>query len=413
MRITIHAGYHKSGTTTVQHAWERWYRSPGDCWYPTPSTLGPGHAAATFAHRSDVLSREITHRGRALGLDDSIGCFADSARAQGVEHLVLSSEEFDRFDKSDWARLEEILEPAELSILFTITRPSHRWYAIWQELVKHGLPVRPAQAARLIADHAALGLGGFERLVRTPHAARIVVRLVRTDPPEPDLAESLAELMDLPLPGSGGDNDSPSNVSLGAAADLLRDLNARGETLGLLTPASAMRFEEAMRSSQPRKEFPAAAADFDFPTTVADAAADEQRFLRSLAETASIELIDPLGLLEDWTATAPPRWIDQLLQSAWGPYEGSDLDGWSAAHELVRRLADAEVAMAGTEAALLATEARSAETSAALTSEQLERAAVEAQAKVLADALDAVTQSRSWNLTAPLRAMVARTRPRG
>jgi hypothetical protein len=174
-----------------------------------------------------------------------------------------------------------------------------------------------------------------------------------------------------------------------------------------------MRFEEAMRSSQPRKEFPAAAADFDFPTTVADAAADEQRFLRSLAETTSIELIDPLGLLEDWTATAPPRWIDQLLQSAWGPYEGSDLDGWSAAHELVRRLADAEVAMAGTEAALLATEARSAETSAALTSEQLERAAVEAQAKVLADALDAVTQSRSWNLTAPLRAMVARTRPRG
>jgi hypothetical protein len=344
MRTVIHAGLHKSGTTTVQHAWERWYGQPGACWYPPPGGNGPGHATAAFAHRFDPVAQEIAQLDRSMGDIISLQRYVEQAQARSVKTLVLSSEEFDQLSDDERAALAEIFDPGDLTILFTATRPTHRWFSVWQELVKHGLPARPAQAATLVANSAMLTPGDLERLLLVPPTARVLVRLVQTDPPEADLARALAQLLDLPVPDDATDESPPVNVSIGAAAELLRDLNAHGETIGLLAPESTSRFETALRMRTPMSEFAAPKEDFAMPPAVAAAAAEEQRFLRSLRRSGSVELVDPLGLLDDWTSTAGPRWLDEVMQRAWSPYDGSGMDGWNANHVTTRQLADAQVA---------------------------------------------------------------------
>jgi hypothetical protein len=200
VRIVLHAGLHKSGTTSIQDAWRHRYGDRSDTWYPPPPPGPPGHhrlarpllAAFVDGHAPDLLGASVAYHLRGRSVRESMEDVVAAAAERGVDTLLLSSEDFDRVRPEDAAGLREVFGGHELVLVVTLTRPVHRWCAGWQTLVRHGMPHYPADGAGHLFDFAALRPGRLVELTRLIPADRSLFRLVRPSPHEPDLATDLA-----------------------------------------------------------------------------------------------------------------------------------------------------------------------------------------------------------------------------
>lgn len=310
MRIVLHAGLHKSATTLTQSFWGQVWDEPGPTWYPKRAGQSPGHSylfrpyLRAFTERDDpdlVLVSLSTHAN-----GDALPRVVARAEQQGVETLVLSSEDLDRVQPVDVPGVVAALGPHELTVLITATRPVHRWCANWQTLVRRGLDENPKGSARVIERIAALTPGRLETLARTWPASRVVVRLVETEPAEPDLPRDLAQTLGLPEIGATPATLS-RNASLGTDIEVLRRINGADQGLGM-SRGGAQRLNELRGDGFTYRSREGSDDEFVLTETAWEAARVEQQFLSRLPAGPAMTLHDPRELLSRWLEPELPDW---------------------------------------------------------------------------------------------------------
>ncbi len=131
LKILLHIGPHKSGTTYLQHVLSDAYNSihAGDPWYPSPDNHGPGHAE---------LAWELLGLNGMKKSSNTVQKIIGKAKNNNVRQLLLSSEEFSRADLQGWYELREDFLHEELYVFITYSPVAKRVTSLWQESVKQG-----------------------------------------------------------------------------------------------------------------------------------------------------------------------------------------------------------------------------------------------------------------------------------
>ncbi len=316
MRIVLHAGLHKSGTTSIQGGWKHAYGEHREVWYPPPPPGPPGHhrlvrpmlrgfvdGLSPDLVRASVAFHEQTHKRQTLA-----GVVAE-AEQRGVPTLLLSSEDLDRAREEDRPGLRRALGDHEVTVVLTATRPVHRWCAGWQTLVRHGLAEYPADAARHVIDFAALRPGRLQELAALVPGAACVIRLVRHSPVEPDLAADLATALGFP-DAERAAAQPVLNPSLGTDTEVVLRINRADLALG--TDRQGKEVLSRLRGDGfVYREAPELADRYAIPPQVLDHAAGEQAWLRDTARAADgPTILDPYGVLDTWTDPGVSEWYD-------------------------------------------------------------------------------------------------------
>jgi len=147
MRIHLHVGPPKTGTSSLQRALLTRYGAPEPqpIWYPTPERTGDGHA--------DLVHRAIGH----LGVNPESTVFDDVAQRAldgGCRDLILSSEGCTAVALSDrWPVLSSLARYGEVLPIVTFVPIGKRINSYWQELSKHMKGRSFEDAQPLIADN--------------------------------------------------------------------------------------------------------------------------------------------------------------------------------------------------------------------------------------------------------------------
>jgi hypothetical protein len=316
VRIILHAGLHKSGTTSLQASWNAAYADHPDVWYPRRGDgRPPGHhdlvrpllTAFTEGRDIDLVAAGVAWSLRAKrgeSLDDVIA----AARERGVGTLLISSEDLDRARQPDRETLDKVLGGEDVTLVLTATRPAHRWCSGWQTLVKHGLAQYPRDAEQLLLDFAGLRPGRLSELLDLVPAGRRVVRLVRSSPPEPDLAADLAEALGLP------DHELAAgrplqNTSLGTDTEVVLRINRADLALG--TSKAGKRLLAELRGDGFSYRDDAGLAErYALTDAHAEGAAAEAAWLA--APGPGVEVLDPHGLLTEWADPTVPEWYAEI-----------------------------------------------------------------------------------------------------
>ncbi|HTW21497.1 MAG TPA: hypothetical protein VME70_14960 [Mycobacteriales bacterium] len=314
MRIVLHAGLHKSGTTSVQHMWRQAFARGGEgVWYPgQKGARHPGHHAfvwpllvAFTERRANDLIWSATRSAHKGDLADVL----KAAERRGVQTLLISTEELDRVEPEDVDRLGTLLSGHDVTAVFTATRPVHRWCSGWQELVKHGSSQYPRDAAEDIMAFASLAEGRLQQLTELIPAARHIIRVVRTNPPEDDLAQDLSELAGLTWP-AGLRPARTHNVSMGVDVEVLRRINRLDLSLGTVD-GGGRPLIAALKPAEPRyAERPELADAYELPPAFWAATKAESEFLADPG--AGVDVVDPHGELEHWRSGEVPDWYAEV-----------------------------------------------------------------------------------------------------
>ncbi len=315
MQIILHAGLHKSGTTSVQAGWSAAYADHPDVGYPRRGDGPPGHhdlfrplllafSEGRAADLAGARARYALRGQRGPGLAEVVA----SAASRGTGTLLLSSESLDRAVEEDRPALVEALGGHDLTVVLTATRPAHRWCSGWQTLVKQGLAQYPREAAPHILDFAALRPRRLADLVQLLPATRRVVRLVRTSPPEPGLAADLAASLGLPDHERAAEQPM-RNTSLGIDTEVVLRINRADLALG--TSRDGKRLLAELRGDGFSYRDDAGLAErYALTDAIAEGAGAEAAWLGSPAP--GVEVLDPHGLLADWADPAVPEWYAEI-----------------------------------------------------------------------------------------------------
>jgi len=342
VRIILHAGLHKSGTTSVQASWNAAYADHPDVWYPRRGDgRPPGHhdlvrpLLTAFTERRDV---DLVAAGLAWSLRPGRGESLDGVVAaavdRGIEALVISSEDLDRAREPDREALHAALGGHDVTLVLTATRPAHRWCSGWQTLVKHGLAQYPRDAEPLLLDFAALRPGRLAELLDVLPSSRRVVRLVRSTPPEPDLAAGLAASLGLP------DHELAAgmplqNTSLGTDTEVVLRINRADLALGT-SKAGKQLLAELRGDGFGYRDDAGLAERYALTAAHAEGAAAEAAWLA--APGPGVEVLDPHGLLPDWADPTVPEWYAEISRReavlpALAPREDRETQLWRVRQE--------------------------------------------------------------------------------
>lgn len=319
MEICIHAGLHKSGTTTVQGAFAASLGDIGRVWYPAM-----GHRNITN-HSSLVwplVATTRTHPHFDAVVNGRMGgpaTFADAVReaeTSGVEKLVISCETFDLLEDDDVDGLREACLGHPVRVVFTVTPPLHRWASLWQEMVRHGLGAAPRPAVHILTVSGNLSVGSLRGLIERFPAATKCVRIVSRSRVDGSLVASVAELMELAveLPP-----DPPVlNESLGTDAALIAYLNGIGRTSGVYSPRDREIVANWANAAGGRRLDDFSESDFAIPDQVIETALDERDYLLEASRSGAIVLSGAVDELDRWDEVGLPRWYEEIRAGSTG-----------------------------------------------------------------------------------------------
>lgn len=172
-RVILHAGMHKTGTTSVQFALSR---TPG-CVYPATEPPGPGHAKLVWRalglrgeHRDpDVLWRTVeTHEAELPGRPLVIS----------AEACIFAIESEDRAEA-----FRRLASHSPTEIVLTVRPDDERLSSFRQEQAKQGIRLDEEAPFDQTLTSTPLRGGGMVKLVEAaPWEAVHLVRTRRTDP---------------------------------------------------------------------------------------------------------------------------------------------------------------------------------------------------------------------------------------
>jgi hypothetical protein len=316
VRIVLHAGLHKSGTTSIQGGWKHAYGDHRDVWYPPPPPGPPGHhrlLRPMLRAFVDGLSPDLVRASIAFHAQtrrrQTLADVVAEARRRGVETLLLSSENLDRAREEDRAGLRCALGDHAVTLVLTATRPVHRWCSGWQTLVRHGLAEYPVDALRHVVEFAALRPGRLEELATLVPGATCVIRLVRHSPVEPDLAADLAAALGLP-DAERAASAAILNPSLGTDTEVVLRINRADLALG--TDQDGREVLARLRGDGfVYRDAPELAERYAVPPLVLEHAAAEAAWLRAAAEDdRQPTILDPHRVLDTWTDPTVSEWYD-------------------------------------------------------------------------------------------------------
>ncbi len=203
-----------------------------------------------------------------------------------------------------------MLAGEDVTLVVTATRPVHRWCSGWQTLVKHGLAEYPADAAPHVLDFAALRPGRLAELVSLVPAARRVLRLVRTSPPEADLAADLAASLGLPDHERAAGHPM-QNTSLGTDTEVVLRINRADRALG--TSKAGRRLLDQLRGAGfSYRDDPSLAERYALPGAVVEGARSEAAWLGGLGADSGVELLDPHDAGAAWLDWSVPEWYAEI-----------------------------------------------------------------------------------------------------
>jgi hypothetical protein len=295
MRIVLHIGLHKSGTSTVQQAWDKAFGRGKRVWYPR-LPHGPSHALVAWWLR-DKEGVPAQHP-----LTDVL----TEADRRRTEVLLLSSEELHEATAEQCARMRSVLAGREVSLLITLTQPAYRWPSLWQEMVKHGWAAPQAKSVPQVDEPGVMGEGCLEGLVERWGIADTTICLVRQHPPEPRLVERLSDLMGLPLPARLRTDMQPVNASLGdAETRMLCEINRLAPDTRGIESARGRALFDVLREHGPAGA-PRVLMDPDVVGHVAEVAAYEKQGMARLVESGRVRLDDAWSLLPVWGVVDGP-----------------------------------------------------------------------------------------------------------
>lgn len=403
MRIIVHAGLPKTGTTSLQRDWSSWFGAMGEIWYPEPADGKNGHhqllGPLVRGHGASAEARIRAQR--------DLPKVVELARASGVRTLLLSDEYLSAFTQGDAVAIEAALDGQPDVLLVTLTQPRLRAASNWQQTIRGGYPAKVPRESRLgySPDRIAQLLSHFPARHRT-------IRLVRNKPPEEDLAKSLAVALGIEA-SICGEPGAPLNVGQGTAGELLRRLNSLGVTKGLGDPVSRSRYEEMRRHWRPE---PASEpnVDFELPTYLSDESRQEREWLEDLSVKPDVTMLDPHDLLAEWDRIEEPAWLSQLREASWHPALSSESLRSDFSH-ILDEVVQLRLSLEESDARHL--ELTSALTTQTRRSDSLEKQRSDAvrilmdtkqQKDALVEQLAAITGSRSWRFTTAIRKILGR-----
>jgi hypothetical protein len=289
VRVVLHIGLHKSGTSTIQKAWASAFNRSKRTWYPS-LPHGPSHALVAWWLRE----KQGVPAYRSL-----VDVLVD-ARSRRTETLLLSSEEFHEASAEQVDGLRPLLAKHDVQVLVTLTQPVFRWPSLWQEMVKHGWAAEQAKSIAQVDEPGVLGPGRLEDLVERWSLGEMTVCLVRQHPPEPELASRVSALMGVELPARVARRSRVENVSLGdVEARILCEVNRLApDTRGIESKLGRV-IVDALRASGPSGA-PRVLIDPEVVDHVAEVAALEKAALARLSESGRVQVDDRWGLLQEW-----------------------------------------------------------------------------------------------------------------
>lgn len=326
LRLVLHAGLHKSGTTTVQQALRAAYGTPRNgVWFPLMDDPGFGHELIVWTMRGSL---QETIEGLAATQVSGVRpvhlhTFITQAVERGVEVLVISAEGFDQSTPEVAAVLRSEIGAVPTTLVLTVTRPVHRWFSVWQEWVKHGAATRPLDSPTLFAASSLTAPGALRRQLELLPHDEVVIRLVRPSPPEPDLAGDLLAACGI-TPVADLAAARPTNQGLGVDIELLRRLNALGITVGIGAHERFSRFETFRAAVRREPGGRPPRAEYGLPAWFTAAAREEADFLRELAGRPGVTVLDPQGQLDQWTDISIPEWVVEMAGSLWPEVPDAD-----------------------------------------------------------------------------------------
>ena len=293
MKVILHIGLHKSGTSTIQQSWNNAFSRGKRVWYPW-LPHGPSHALLAWW----VRDKEGVPAKHSL-----VDVLAEASQRR-TEVLLISSEEMHEATAEQTARMRSLLAGREVSVLITLTQPVYRWPSLWQEMVKHGWAAPQAKSIPQVDEPGVMGAGRLEELVERWGVEDTTICLVRQHPSEARLVERVSDLMGVPLPARLRGDARPMNVSLGdAETRMLCEINRLApDTRGIESPRGRAIFDAL------RENGPAGASrvliDPEVIDHVAHVAALEQEALMRLRESGRVRLDDAWNLLPQWNQSA-------------------------------------------------------------------------------------------------------------
>jgi hypothetical protein len=228
LKLVLHVGPHKTGTTSLQKALLKQYgaETPRTIWYPIPQETGPGHASKAWqlmgrkGHAPSPAIRELVEQ---------------SEQYPACHCLILSSESFSALYPNKVASLAEQVSGTELHIVVTLSPLGRRAVSTWQEMVKHRSLVSLEDAREAVINRPGLS-PHFVRFF-SEHLPQAKLSVVISDAKRPEsIYELFGEATGISLATPDKERELVANRSMGVIeVNILRSFNAGAEAASLST----------------------------------------------------------------------------------------------------------------------------------------------------------------------------------
>jgi hypothetical protein len=292
LRLILHIGPHKTGTTSLQKALRKTYctNKPKEIWYPKPAGPGPGHASLAL--------------GIIEGSEHSVRQIIDEAARANCDTLILSSESFARLAYEK--RIEDLAEQtsaAQVHVVATLSPIYQRAVSSWQQGLKLGAWHTPIeQSLETVLARPGLRADFMERFTEHFPAAKVSVLITNRSTPQ-DVFSRFAVATGISL--SPPDEGLVENASFGfVEVETVRAFHISAEAAGL--PPDATReagklLRQLVKGEQWRALVPPQRLKLpvNWIGPLAQRTAETIRRLRALESERRIEIFGELESLDD------------------------------------------------------------------------------------------------------------------
>lgn len=316
MKIIIHAGLHKSGTTYVQNTWRNWFHEDNFTYYPDFSNLNSGHELIAWhnsqAYHLTKVPYLAFYKSRNLPTQ-SLSSLIQFSQYNNYQTLLISAEEFDNYTKSDLESLNKELAGCDVTLIITITPPTHRYFSGWQELVKHAFKKNYFFGFNNIIRFSKLKKSQLNKFISKFPATTKEIYLVDPSQIDPHLpAKLLHNCTDIKFTEKELITEF-YNRNIGGSIGILHFLNKKGYTAGILNEYSNSLFSKQISENSITAKKSKISLNI-IVSILKIKSVKEKNNLKKLESDGTVVIRDPNNILKHWDQLWVPAWLDNMLK---------------------------------------------------------------------------------------------------